>query len=458
MLAGKQLLQVRARVFPLARQVRGFLGDRSGTSLIFTALTFPVLLGMAGLGFDATLWYMERRQNQSIADNASLAGVMALTAPGGDLAAATQAALDDAARNGIFHNVDGHVLVSQLANCGPGGASSNCLEVIVEVERPVYLASFVVDGGTVTVQARSVGAVVASGDHCILALDESMDDAVEVSGTADANIGCGVASNSSSDKSIGIYGTATMSADPAQAYGDIYVQNNATLDTNTPPQPLSQRLPDPYEGIQLPTADGGCNSNNPIQINTTVTLTPDDYCAGIKINAGADVTFEPGIYVINRGDLTVNGGATIRGDSVTFILTATSTNEVGNITINGGADVELTAPGPDGHFPNDPGHVDHGKYPGLLFIQDPAAPSTQNGGQMATNLITGGADMELTGALYFPNRELMYAGGNDMTESCVQMVARKVTMTGNSYVQNDPQACTDIGVATLAQTRVRMVE
>jgi hypothetical protein len=115
-----------------------------------------------------------------------------------------------------------------------------------------------------------------------------------------------------------------------------------------------------------------------------VTLTPDDYCAGIKINAGADVTFEPGIYVINRGDLTVNGGATIRGDSVTFILTATSTNEVGNITINGGADVELTAPGPDGHFPNDPGHVDHGKYPGLLFIQDPAAPSTQNGGQMAT--------------------------------------------------------------------------
>jgi hypothetical protein len=31
-------------------------------------------------------------------------------------------------------------------------------------------------------------------------------------------------------------------------------------------------------------------------------------------------------------------------------------------------------------------------------------------------------------------------------------------MTGNSYVQNDPQACTDIGVATIAQTRVRMVE
>jgi hypothetical protein len=425
---------------------------------MFTALSIPVVLGMAGLGFDASIWYLTKRQNQTIADTASLDGAMTLARPGGDLAAARQAAIESAARNGLIDGTNGRVLVSQLANCGPGGTVTNCIEVLVEVDRPVYLASVATNKQDVTVQARSVGAVVASGDHCILALDNSMADAVEVSGSADANIGCGVASNSSDDRSIGIYGTAVMAADPAQAYGDIYVQSNATLDTNTPPQPLSQRLADPYEGLQLPVADGGCNSNNPLMVSGTITLTPGDYCAGIKINAGAVVTFDPGIYVINRGDLTVNGGSVLRGDTVTFVLTATDPGHIGNITINGGADVELTAPGPDGHFPNDAGHVDHGKYPGLLFIQDPAAPSFGNGGQLETNLITGGVDMELTGALYFPTREVMYAGGNDLTNSCVQIVARKVTMTGNSYVQNDPQACTDIGVATIAQTRVRMVE
>jgi len=43
----------------------------------------------------------------------------------------------------------------------------------------------------------------------------------------------------------GIYGNATMTANPAQAYGDIYIQSNATLITSTPPQPRPRRAPSP---------------------------------------------------------------------------------------------------------------------------------------------------------------------------------------------------------------------
>jgi len=44
------------------------------------------------------------------------------------------------------------------------------------------------------------------------------------------------------------------------------------------------------------------------------------------INISKDVTFSPGVYYIQDGDLTVSGSANITANNVTFLITGASSN------------------------------------------------------------------------------------------------------------------------------------
>ncbi len=71
---------------------RALWRDRSGGTLIWFALTVPVMLGMSGLGVDAALWYMDRRIMQTASDSGAIAAAHVL-AQGGE-------APDDGGRHG----------------------------------------------------------------------------------------------------------------------------------------------------------------------------------------------------------------------------------------------------------------------------------------------------------------------------------------------------------------------
>jgi filamentous hemagglutinin family protein len=88
-----------------------------------------------------------------------------------------------------------------------------------------------------------------------------------------------------------------------------------------------------------------------LSINNTRTLSPGVYCNGIDIQSQAVVTLQPGTYIINRGDFNVAGGATVTcscpspTDGVTIILTSsTNASQIGQVRINGGANINLRAP------------------------------------------------------------------------------------------------------------------
>ena len=40
---------------------RAWLRDQLGATLVWFALTVPVLFGMAGIGVESTLWHMDKR-------------------------------------------------------------------------------------------------------------------------------------------------------------------------------------------------------------------------------------------------------------------------------------------------------------------------------------------------------------------------------------------------------------
>ncbi len=443
----------RVARFParLARRHRepllaAFLHGQSGAALIYTALMLPMLLGAAGLGVDATLWYLDKRVMQNVADGTAVTAAH-VVANGGSAAAAAEAATAEAASLGYPVGSDFAISVNTPPAYGPNTGKTGFAEVIVETRRKPLLISMVYKS-EVSVQGRAVAGPIVAGRHCVIALDQTIEAALEFTGTSDVDVGCGVASNSNSHEAVLISGNATLNAEPAQAYGDIRVQGSATLNSNQPVQSLSQRVVDPYgpeaRGLQ-PPAPSSCDENGRLKVNGNTTLTPGRYCGGIKINGGS-VVFEPGTFVIDAGDFEAGGNATMTGTGVSFVFTADNPNNIGGLKITGGPTANLTAPGSEG-----------GIYAGVLFYQDQAAPSYQGSG-LILNSVLGGSTTSFNGAIYFPNQEVKFSGGASNANSCLQIIARKVTFTGNADIAHDPAACDTMQAERIDQVRVAVAE
>jgi hypothetical protein len=162
---------------------------------------------------------------------------------------------------------------------------------------------------------------------------------------------------------------------------------------------------------------GACNFNN-VTINSNtgnpVVLTPGVYCGGIKVdpkNVDA-VVFTPGVYILQGGGILIQGGANVNGDGVTFYV-----GGGGSVQINGSGNVSLTAP---------TASLLAGIPGGILIFQD------RNDAQGAK--ITG-ANMLLTGTLYFPSANLDL-GGNGNAPYLV-LVSQSIQFDGNLTIGSD---------------------
>lgn len=214
--------------------------------------------------------------------------------------------------------------------------------------------------------------------------------------------------------------------------GNLEVQGAAELVTDTI-QPNAAAFADPYAALAVPSFYG-CDFNNH-SAKKTVTLYPGVYCGGLTVNSKAIVYFEPGVYVINDGDLRINGNSQLSGTGVTFVLTSLSGYNHGTLTLNGGADITLSAP-------------TDGEMAGVLFYQDRNAPE---GGR---NKINGGAEIEFKGLLYFPSQELEFTGGASADNGCTHIIARKITISGNADLENE---CEDVGLKPLGGLKAFVV-
>jgi hypothetical protein len=440
--------RLEGRLTQIARELGGFLGDQAGASFVITALSFPVILGLAGLGLDAASWYADKRLNQTIADAAAVAGTVALSRN----SSLTQDQLEtivwtSTADNGFVNGTHGTVTVNSPPAAGPNEGEDGFVEVLVRKEGSLYFSGMVLNAA-INIETRAVGGISTFGEHCVVALDEQADGAITITGTADVTSECGLASNSSSDESILVSGNATLTAQPLQTYGDITESGSASITSKAPAQPLSERLPDPYEGV-LPglQADAGCPSNAGMtQYKTEDSpLLPGPYCGGMRLNGNIDLM--PGTYILDNGGLSITGGGNITAEGVTFILTASDASDLGEFDASGGGLVTMRAP------------VDtaEGDYPGMLVIQDTYVPNIETT-TPGESKFTGGSNMHLTGALYLPYQDVVYTGGTSGGVNCTVIVAKKVEFRGNVHLDNDATACSDAGVKTVQQTRVRILE
>src|SRR5579872_2992257 len=98
------------RGFGLARHALRLLSDRKGGVAVMTAMSLTSLLGFAGLGTEATLWYVAKRNMQGATDAAAYTAAIAEGA-GQDGTAFTAAAKAVAKQYG-FADGSGGVLVT----------------------------------------------------------------------------------------------------------------------------------------------------------------------------------------------------------------------------------------------------------------------------------------------------------------------------------------------------------
>ena len=184
--------------------------DTAGAVLIWVALGTPVFLGLAGLGLDTSMWFMERRIMQSAADMAAIAATNALS-NGGDQAALEASAHHILSENGFALTAADNFEVRNPPLGGPNAGNANAVEVVLRRPGKRYLVTQFIDA--VSIQTRAVGLMRFSGELCIIALDETADAAVEFRGSASGYLNCGIA-RTATPRSMWAAPPASMSPRP----------------------------------------------------------------------------------------------------------------------------------------------------------------------------------------------------------------------------------------------------
>jgi len=139
----------------------------------------------------------------------------------------------------------------------------------------------------------------------------------------------------------------------------------------------------------------------------------------------------PGVVIINGGNFAPAGGSTVNAaNGTTIVLTGTgsgTSNTTGTAQIANGTTINITAPST-------------GTYAGIAIIQNPAVGSTT-----ASNL-AGGTNLNITGALVFPNSIVDFSNGSASTSACTQLIASQIVFTGGARFSN---SCSGIGTSTI---------
>ncbi len=168
-----------------------------------------------------------------------------------------------------------------------------------------------------------------------------------------------------------------------------------------------------------------------------------------NIHIGCDTAFAPGVYNIMGGELRINGQHEVNGAGIMFVL-----YDGASITINGGADVNLTAMTASDLMNVGVSASDANDLAGMLVFEDRDGPGAGNNGQK----FNGNSNTILNGTMYFPKSEVFFAGTAGVTSQCLMIAANNITITGTTDMQTFcPADSTEDTTVVSTASKVRLV-
>jgi len=415
-------------------------GREGGQAVLLLVVAMSIMLiGALGLAIDGGQMYAQRQMAQAAADAAAQAGIMSIFR-GTNATSAFPFATGTPPASFTCTTTDGRTPCVYARYNGFGGTSADtvtlsfptavsgvtlssatvpALAVTVQRTLQTGLIRFVGAAATSTITAKATAGLTGTvSPNCIYALDPSAQNAFQANNGATVTLnGCAIVIDSNNIDALTVIGGSNVTASAISVYGGDSINNGGS----TTPAPTTGAAPvaDPFASLPAP-AVGACNfTTNPTPGygTGTWTLNPGVYCAGISVSNGATATFNPGIYIINGGGLTLVGGTTDTGSGVMFYLTGTNAT-YGSVNISNGANVTFTGP-------------TSGTYMGVVFFQDRTITSSAN----AT--FAGGVNMKVTGTLYFPTTSVLFSNGASVSNVYTAIVAKQVAFTGGTSLQYD---------------------
>ncbi|MBV8358098.1 MAG: hypothetical protein JO189_09215, partial [Deltaproteobacteria bacterium] len=307
----------RGSIFTIhCRAIRG--QNARGQVLVLVAISLTVLLGFAALATDVGLLYVNRRQMQSAADAAAIAGANARL--GSQSGSYQSAAKQVASLNGFTDGQNNVTVTIGPPASPPNPTTGQYVEADLTRNVPVYFLS-VLGYSTVKISVRAV-AGTDNSQNCIYALDSSAPSAISLMGNFSVNSSCGIIDCSSSATALSATGNGTVKATATGVVGNYSASGNVTF-TPTPKTGIAP-VADPLAS-QAPPSVPTC-SQQPVNNGGSYTVNGNNQ----NVTVPAGVYPQPGILISgNSNHVTFSGGATY-GNGISL------NGNLGSVTFNPG--------------------------------------------------------------------------------------------------------------------------
>lgn len=433
----------------IARAFGRYRDDKRGSVVILAAVLFPVVIGGLGLWIETGYWYSTQRHVQHVADVAAQTAGVRIRA--GDTKAQAAAAARYIATQSGFPT-DATLTVNIPPTSGARQGNPNAIEVILTESHTRWFTSLFVSG-PVALRGRAVTVIEGDATACMLALSANANSAVSVTGSTDVRLtGCDIASNSVSATSFAMGGLgSSLTTGCVHAVGGATPNASLTLTTCASVKTNAAKARDPYADLAEPAIVGACKGKNVGNNKNPTTLTPTDvhplggglksmrFCSGFDLRGEVDLM--PGLYIIEGGSLSVNGG------NITSTTAAKLSSSQGGVTIylaSSAAEIKL-----NGNVTLDLKAPTSGPLAGILFFGSRSATA-------ASNVINGSSASVMQGAVYTPASAIQFSGNSSGTNGCTQVIGSTITLTGNSSLQ---ATCASAGTRDLwASETVQLYE
>ena len=400
--------------------MKRLLGDKRGNALLIAGACLPMLVGAAGLATDTIQWALWKRQLQKTADSAAIAAVYARVVTQ-DVSTAVNYDIDrgkNFVRAGNALTGNKYALLNAPVVGFPPNSDdyNNGVSVRLQLQKTLGFTSLFLNTPPV-ITANATAAAVETGEYCAQAQINTNTTGISAGGNSTVNLKCGMITNSTSMDAAVAFGSSAVTASPVAAVGGLDRTDNWAPGTTLLPFTLAQQ--DPYADIAPPAIPSGCNnwSDSPQSNQTYPTTAPTSNVCFNNFNVKGTLNLQPGTYIIT-GDMKVNSGAKVNCTGCTFIMTNNTPFNTGTVDINGGAQLNLSAP-------------DDGPYKGILFYSNRGADASD------INKINGNASSMFKGAFYFPHQKVEFTGNAGVTFACLKLVSWQLTFSGNSTINNN---------------------
>jgi Flp pilus assembly protein TadG len=420
-------------------QISSRRSRQKGFAAIVYALMILTLMGFAGFAVDVGYMQYQKRRLQAAADAAAMGALRELELGNTDLTTAGQ---NDSALNGYTNGTNNTtVTISNPPTTGAFSGQSTAIMATVSKQIPTFFMQMAGQSNE-TLRATAVAqtsSTYGSVGGCLFAMNASASSALAVDGNATVSTACGAVVNSTSSSAfemagssvfqlatgaqVGVVGSSDMKG------GAVLEQMQGTSYVNVTPVKIAS-FSDPLANVTAPTPTSmslagynvlnqGTYSVNP---NKSASLSPGIYCGGMDFKG--TVFFNPGIYVLAGGGMSVNSQASLSGTNVMFYNTSsssaawgcTTSSGAGSFTFNGGATINL-----ESTTSNSP--------VGVLFMDDRSITGLSHS-------ILGNSTSTFDGALYFLHASIRFQGTNK-TPGFLYVVADTIEVTGNANLAND---------------------